>query len=200
MKYIFLKFRIGLFPLLIVVLISCKEETVYLDSRITDYVKYNENAIWVIEDSINTTYDTLYLESQSTYFQDNNGGYEYEYLEQSFRLSRFNSTQYSLLGRCNARDKIYNLYFPNNDSIYFSNHSFGYLSDYSAGLLSFTCEYPVLTVNGTQYNNVVFASFCDENNGDTLKYWWIKNNGLIRSECVSNGGLQKNVYKLNKIN
>jgi len=78
MKYTFLKFSLSLFPLLTVILISCKEETVYLDSRITDYAKYNNNAVWVIEDSIHTSFDTLFLESQSTYFLDNNGCYTYE--------------------------------------------------------------------------------------------------------------------------
>ena len=200
MKYIFLKLRIGLFSLLLVVLFSCKEERVYIDSRISDYAVYNNNATWVIEDSISSTFDTLVLISQNTFFEGS-GGYEYEQLRQIFNLRRFDSSLFELSCYYDSREKFCRIGFTYKDSLYFDNSFlFGYIILNSASTYGYSTILSSQNVNGSTYNNVLYCELYLNPSEDTLRFWWIKDEGLIRSECISMGGILTNVYKFNKIN
>jgi len=180
--------------LLLIFVQSCREpETYRIPEEYKPYIMFDEGTRWVYYDSLNNKNDTIELVSQNTdleqYTEDPNF---YEVLLQHF-LFASEDTFFSSSVFYGSRG-LYSEY-----SIDFNEYWRGVLLFENTNYYYETAFFPSKNINDSLYNNVFFCELdYPVGNSDTVRFWWAKNVGMVRSEIFNLSNNNNHLIKLVK--
>lgn len=181
-----------------------------------DYLYFKRGSWWVYRNSLSGETDSIYTEQCDTFVVDAKGNFE------KWKTMTYTTIGYHLRSDVNNVDYIYNRIAWAPDLTSFKDHGYSQTqqkailtpTDSRGPYLIFTypfqnnpmadqlmmTSYPVMSIQGNQYNNVIsFQSDISDNTvqlptklsygvvyGGVNKYYWAKNYGLVQIETMLN--------------
>lgn len=151
-------------------LVSCETPSECNDYYFSDVYKsflfFNEGSLWIYEDTLLGITDSIYLVSQSVYFDDycSISSQPQEELKQHFTSSYFvgdNNYSWSASGQAQLNE-------------YFGGEIFGFYNNSGALIDS-------MQINGIWYKDILEFYF-----NNNFKYYWAKGIGLIKKDFYFN--------------